>query len=975
MPSLLPTRFRKFLTLLAYLCFSSHTLFGQSRPFQAGTAVVDIAPTHFPVIVNAMFTERSANKVVDPLFAKALTLDDGTNRVAFCIVDSCMVPRDLLDQAKGIASKATGIPTENMMISATHTHSAPAAMSCLGSRVDPRYAAMLPARIAQAIIDSTKNFQPVQIATTAFDDWDHTFNRRWIRRPDRMFEDPFGNKNVRAHMHPGHESPDAVGPSGPVDPQLSFFALRHRNGSPIALLANYSMHYYESQLLSSDYFGRFALHLANLLQATNGFVGIMSQGTSGDLMWMDYGARRKFVGYDAYAREIAQRVAEAYSKLQWKDHVPIRIAQRPLALNYRVPDPSRLAWAKAKAAALGDKLPQSLPEIYALEAIYLHEKQNTELLLQAIRIGDLGIATLPNEVYAITGLKLKAQSPFPIQMNIELANGAEGYIPPPEQHRLGGYTTWPARTAGLETAGEPRIVETLLQLLEIVADKSRTPLRDEPGPFTRAVLKDRPFAYWRLNEIVTPSAYDSAGHQQHALIEDGVAVYLPGVGTGTGISPNPALTPSRFSGSNELNRGYHFAGGRLKTTAKDLGSAYSVELWFWNGLPHSARRIAGHLFSLGADGVYGSPGEHLSIGGRVSPGRLVFANGGGDVSASLVGRTDLALKTWHHAMLVRDGKRVTVFLNGDPEPEIQGEIEPGLRPDSPQMFFGGRSDNVANFEGKLDEIAVYTRALSAAEASAHFKAGGLTPPASPSLGNNSPGAPVSALNAASVFSALRPSARWLAPGVRGRTVLNADGQTSSEATAEGAMELPGADAATASFAGGRLRTELPGLGARYTIAFWFFNELPLSARPITAYLFSRGADGAGGAPGDHLGIGGNHSHQGRLILFNGNQRDEVLAGRSEVAPQMWHHLVLVRDGRRISVFLNGQRDPEISGEIEPGHVPGVDQIFFGGRSDNFANLQGRMSDIAVFSRTLTVEEISALMKAAGVGTPGRAAAR
>ena len=179
-------------------------------------------------------------------------------------------------------------------------------------------------------------------------------------------------------MHPGHESSDAVGPSGPVDPQLSFFALRHRNGSPMAVLANYSMHYYGSQLLSSDYFGRFALHLANFLQATNGFVGMMSQGTSGDLMWMDYGAPPKEVGYDTYARETAQRVAEAYAKLQWKDHVPIRVAQRPLALSYRVPDPSRLAWARARAAALGDKLPQAWQDIYALEAIHLHEKKSTE---------------------------------------------------------------------------------------------------------------------------------------------------------------------------------------------------------------------------------------------------------------------------------------------------------------------------------------------------------------------------------------------------------------------------------------------------------------------------------------------------------------------------------------------------------------------------------------------------------------------
>ena len=94
--------------------------------------------------------------------------------------------------------------------------------------------------------------------------------------------------------------------------------------------------------------------------------------------------------------------------------------------------------------------------------------------------GNLGITAIPNEVYAITGLKLKRQSPLPTTFNVELANGAEGYIPPPEQHALGGYTTWPARTAGLEVQAEPRIVEALLGLLEEVAGKPRRPLVNEP---------------------------------------------------------------------------------------------------------------------------------------------------------------------------------------------------------------------------------------------------------------------------------------------------------------------------------------------------------------------------------------------------------------------------------------------------------------------------------------------------------------
>lgn len=699
------------------------------KVFRAGASVVDITPTNYPVLVNAMFTERSATNAVDPLEVRALALDDGETRLVLAVVDTCMIARDLLDRAKEQASQATGIPTARMLVSATHTHSAPSAMGCLGSRQDTNYAAFLPSRIAAAIIGATKNLQPARIGWGLVDDWEHTFNRRWIRRSDKMLTDPFGDRNVRAHMHPGHESPDAVGPSGPVDPGLSVIALQSPDGRPLALLANYSQHYFGSPLLSSDYYGRFRRHVAALLKTpasagTNIFVAMMSQGTSGDLMWMDYSAPAKDIGYDVYARAIAEKVAGVVRNMKFHNWVPLKMAERTLALNYRTPDEARLAWARKMAQIFEGRLPGTLPEIYALESIYLHERPRTELKLQALRIGDVGITALPNEVFALTGLKLKAQSPLTPTFNIELANGAEGYIPPPEQHTLGGYTTWPARTAGLEVQAEPRIVETLLGLLEEVSGQPRRVMTDSHGAYAKAILNSKPAAYWRLNEGVLSTAFDATGQGRNALYEDGIALYLPGASRTVGFQPPPPEVPNTFSG-DQINRAPHFAGGRLRATLPQLKAAYSVEFWFWNGLPQSVRAITGHLFSRGVDGVYGAPGEQLSIGGtNTRPGRLVFANGGSDVSQSLAGRTDLALRTWYHVALVRDGKRAAVYLNGNPVPEIMGEIDSGVRPDSQTVFLGGRSDNVANFEGKLDEVALYDRSLGPAEIAEHFRAAG-----------------------------------------------------------------------------------------------------------------------------------------------------------------------------------------------------------------------------------------------------------
>src|SRR5262249_43215913 len=148
-----------------------------------------------------------------------------------------------------------------------------------------------------------------------------------------------------------------------------------------------------------------------------------------------------------------------------------------------------------------DFVPRSLPEVYAKEARFLLAERRRSLKIQAIRIGALGLTAIPNEVFGITGLKIKRQSPFDTTMNIELANGSEGYIPPPAQHALGGYTTWPARTAGLEIQAEPRIVSAVLGLLERVSGKPRRRLSAVHGPYATAVLASRPLAYWRLEEM------------------------------------------------------------------------------------------------------------------------------------------------------------------------------------------------------------------------------------------------------------------------------------------------------------------------------------------------------------------------------------------------------------------------------------------------------------------------------------------
>ena len=76
-------------------------------------------------------------------------------------------------------------------------------------------------------------------------------------------------------------------------------------------------------------------------------------------------------------------------------------------------------------------------------ALQLQKSPETvRVILQAVRIGELGITAIPFEVFSEIGLELKARSPLKPSFTIELANGGYGYLPTPEQHKLGGYETW-----------------------------------------------------------------------------------------------------------------------------------------------------------------------------------------------------------------------------------------------------------------------------------------------------------------------------------------------------------------------------------------------------------------------------------------------------------------------------------------------------------------------------------------------------
>jgi hypothetical protein len=444
-------------------------------PFRAGAAAVDVTPKQFPLNMPGGFSANMAESAHDPLHARALVLDDGKTTLAMVIVDSLAVAVETANDARAIASKRCGIKPERILVAGTHAHSAPSSNSTNGPPLAVAYRKLLVEGIAESIVRAHSALRPAQVGFAAHPLPDEVFNRRWFLKPGKMPLNPFG-KLDQAKMNPG-TSPDVLDrPAGPTDPDITILSVQDARHRPLALWANYSLHYVghlPKAQVSADYFGEFARLMPSRVNGDTNFVAMMSNGTSGDINNIPFTVTRPPREPFEQIRIVAQKAADtawfALRKIEKHNpNVRLGMLQREVTLKYRRPTAGQVAEAKAVIAtkkAEREKLPR-LAENYARSTIAAAERkeETTKVIVQAIRIGDFVVCCLPFEVFCEIGLDLKKRSPFPQTMVISIANGRHGYLPTPEQHNLGGYETW-IGTCSVQEDASVILTNNLLEML------------------------------------------------------------------------------------------------------------------------------------------------------------------------------------------------------------------------------------------------------------------------------------------------------------------------------------------------------------------------------------------------------------------------------------------------------------------------------------------------------------------------------
>ncbi len=385
------------LSILSVLCLlacvpstaNSQSATDSKRVFRAGAAAGNITPPLDEPIVGG-WNSPPGTHVHDELYAKCLVLDDGRTRLAFVICDSLGIARQVADEAKRMIHEKAGIARENIMISATHTHSSISATGpnrLVADKELSPYQQFLVRRIADGVRRAVNNLEPAKVGWGSAREPTQVFNRRYFMKPGTPTPNPFGGQD-KVVMNPGRGNSNILKPAGPTDPQVAFLSVQSIDGRPIALLANYSLHYVggvPGAAISADYYGMFADRIQQLLGADRRdppFVGIMSNGTSGDINNIDalHKEEKRYAAYEKM-REVtnlvAEAVHEAHQKIEFHDWVPLGAMQEELTLAVRKPTEQQIAYARSVLEKPKDAKPY-----------HQHEKVYANRILQMDNLPD-----------------------------------------------------------------------------------------------------------------------------------------------------------------------------------------------------------------------------------------------------------------------------------------------------------------------------------------------------------------------------------------------------------------------------------------------------------------------------------------------------------------------------------------------------------------------------------------------------------
>lgn len=418
---------------------------------RVGTAWADITPTE-KLSVAGQMTERIAQYTHDPLTVNAVVFADGGTRVAIVSCDICLIPDDFVNRTREECFRETGIPADNIIIGATHSHVAPNTIDAIPGKVSPEFMADFQQKIVSSVSRAVKDLEETQIYAGKGFIEQMGFNRRGMHH---------GGK---CDMYYGSWNEGFEGLEGPRDGEVGVLFAKRSDGSIKVVVSSFSSHPNSIEgesFYSADIVGAVRAYLRRSIGDDLGVVYLTgAAGNTAPSELVDNTENiQPWRGEEGWKRsgmylgsEIVKTIAGTIDPMINPKLVLKKETLQIPIMDY--PEDIEIGWDDEHFRQAKRDWPRKSLE----ESPY-------DVRVNVIRIGDAAICANPAEFYCEHGLAIKDKSPASVTLISELTDGFVGYVATREAYKHGGYSTWPAEGCKLAHDAGEQIVASSKKLL------------------------------------------------------------------------------------------------------------------------------------------------------------------------------------------------------------------------------------------------------------------------------------------------------------------------------------------------------------------------------------------------------------------------------------------------------------------------------------------------------------------------------
>jgi neutral ceramidase len=411
---------------------------------KAGVGKVEITPP-VDVYLAGGLQKRKADVVGSPLYAKALILDNGEKQIGFMSLDILVVDKQTIAVAGEIIKTKVGMNIENIMVSATHTHSAPYTTLNVfdgDEGIDKKWFAELPSKMAESVLIACNNMKEAQVGAGSGYEESISHHRRMKMADGSAWND---------WLSPPRDQ--IAGVCGPIDPEVGVLKVEKIDGTTLGAIINFTCH---NNAGDSGISADFAGYATGLLEKVeNGeSVALFMPGTCGNI-----GAGGAYGGARKMGKILGAEALKMLAKIPTDQDVKLSSVRREIKLplrDYELQiDEIRKIWPGGE-------------EVFRKEMDFLKQikEKHVSTYIQVIAINNIAFVAVPGEMFVELGLIIKEKSPFEHTYVVELANDYIGYIPTRVAFKEGGYETLNARSSRVGPEAGEMVVENAISMLE-----------------------------------------------------------------------------------------------------------------------------------------------------------------------------------------------------------------------------------------------------------------------------------------------------------------------------------------------------------------------------------------------------------------------------------------------------------------------------------------------------------------------------